>query len=169
MREPTRVSIKRIISQQRFGVIMTARVEDAGHALSGQTVQVKALSKVMAGTPRVGEVWLVTGTVFESTVYGVQVEASSALPAVPTGKLVRDFVASQVLGVGQDRAQRLWNKYGFDLGEVLLDDTKLLDVAETLAPDRPNLGTALAVCASGVTKVQRPRWRLGLHRSGSMT
>ncbi len=155
MREPTRVSIKRIISQQRFGVIMTARVEDAGHARSGQTVQVKALSKVMAGTPRVGEVWLVTGTVFESTVYGVQVEASSALPAVPTGKLVRDFVASQVLGVGQDRAQRLWNKYGFDLGEVLLDDTKLLDVAETLAPDRPNLGPALAAACMREWRDQR--------------
>lgn len=152
-----RVVIKRIISQRKFGTIMLVRVEDAQHALSGETVQIRATSKVMLGTPRIGEVWLVQGTVFESSTYGLQVEAISAFPDVPGGSLVRDYLASHVPGIGQERARRLWDKFGFGLGDALLDDANLPSIAQILTPDRPNLGPALAAACMREWRDQRSR------------
>lgn len=143
-----KVTVESIVSERAFGVILGTRIADSGHAFHGQRVRVKALANVTLGRPLVGETWEVEGEVAD-TAYGPQIDATRAARVLPTGKLIRSYLAAHVPGIGPERAQALWNRFGPDLAEIL-DHPDYLDlIAEALAPDRPLLGPRLAAaCAA---------------------
>lgn len=138
-----RVVVQTIVSERDFGTIVSARVEELGHPRAGEIIRVKALHRNMVGRPLPGEVWQVEGEVKESQ-WGPQLEAIRAVRILPTGKLVRDFLASHVPGVGPERAEALWKRFGMTLAEVLADEEKVALIAEVIAPDRPRFGPRLA-------------------------
>jgi exodeoxyribonuclease V alpha subunit len=138
-----RIVIQTILSERHFGVIVSARIDELGHPSDGELVRVKALSANMLGRPVPGEVWEIEGEVKNSN-WGPQVEPSKAVRLLPTGKLVRNFLASHVPGVGPERAEALWKKFGMNLAEILSNDENLASIAEVIAPDRPSFGPHLA-------------------------
>lgn len=143
-----RVTVRRIVSENEFGTIFSGVVDDERHARDGQRVKVRALSKVLGISPAVGEVWIVEGKV-KATSWGEQVEASSATRERMTGELVKAYLAHNVPGIGPKRALLLHERYGDGLGEVLGDESRVSEIAETLAGDRPVLALSIATMAVG--------------------
>jgi exodeoxyribonuclease V alpha subunit len=140
----TAVAITRILSDRDSGVILAARLlSDEGSV--GSAIQVKALRRVLMGCPAVGEVWEIDGPVVE-TRWGPQIEATRAVRTLPSGELVRTYLAEHVPGIGRERASRLWAAYGPSLAQVLLAGD-LDAIGAVLAPDRPLLGPRIAAAA----------------------
>ncbi|MCJ2096329.1 AAA family ATPase [Methylobacterium sp. J-072] len=141
----TLVTVEHILSEREFGVILATRVVGEDGDASGPELRVRALRRVMMGAPAVGERWTVEGPITK-TKWGPQLEARRAVRQLPSGALVRSFLASHVPGIGQDRADRLWKAYGTDLPEVLLKGD-LAEIGAVLAPERPLLGPRIAAAA----------------------
>jgi exodeoxyribonuclease V alpha subunit len=138
-----RVSIQSLVSEKAFGVIFAVRVDDRAHTAHGRKLRVKATSAVMVGRPVVGETWEIEGGIQE-TRWGPPGGSYAAVRALPTGWLIRGYLAAHVPGVGQERAKALWDRFGEDLTRVLDRPDHLHLIAETLAPARPLLGSRLA-------------------------
>lgn len=103
-----------------------------GHPLTGDAVRVVAPRSVVGRPPGVGETWQVEGRWQDHPAHGKQYAATACVPALPTGRLIVQALArsARFPGVGSVRAQRLWQRYGMSLFD-------LLDAgdASALAPD----------------------------------
>jgi len=141
------VTVVTIVSERHFGVILSARVSDVGHPMSGRVIRVRADDKALPARPRPGEAWEIEGDLRETS-WGPQLEASRARRRLPAGRLVRDYLASHVPGIGPERAQALWLRFGLELPSVLADDDRIPEIAGVIAPDRPNLAPRLAVACA---------------------
>lgn len=137
------VLILSIISEREFGVIFSARIE-GDHPSAGETIRIRALNKVLLGRPSPGETWQAHGEIAD-TPWGRQMDATGARRVIPSGRLICDFLAANVIGVGRARAARLWERYGIGLDAVLSDESRSAELALVLAPGRPYLAPALAI------------------------
>lgn len=138
----TDVIVDSIVSKRDFGVIFAGRLAD------GSPVRVKATNANMLGEPSVGELWSVDGDLSDSQ-WGPQISARRAVRALPSGKLMVDYLAGCVAGIGPARARRLWQHFEDRLPEAL-DTGDAATLAAVMDPDRPLLGPRLAaalVCA----------------------
>jgi len=149
-----RVAVETLVSEKAFGVILRARVDDRGHAAHERKLRVRLANAVMLGRPVPGEIWDVTGEIKE-TRFGPQIEATRAVRAVPTGKLIQGYLAAHVPGVGTERAKALWKRFGEGLTQILDHPDYLDHIAETLAPDRPLLGPRLAAACQAAWRSAR--------------
>ncbi|MEH3119628.1 MAG: AAA family ATPase [Methylorubrum populi] len=140
------VSVEMVVSVRDFGVIFSATVLTEGHPDHGRRVRVRADMADVGGVPAAGERWCVDGQV-EDMFYGRQVLANALRRLLPTGKLIREFLASHAPGIGQERAGRLWDAFGERLGTVLSDEGAVQEIADVVAPDRPLLAVRLAAAA----------------------
>ncbi|KQQ40879.1 hypothetical protein ASF58_07905 [Methylobacterium sp. Leaf125] len=140
------IVVESIVSDRHFGVIFSATILSETHADHGRRVRVRISKGGIDRVPIPGERWLVDGEVV-GTRHGPQVEATSARHLLPTGRLVRDFLASHAPGIGQERAARLWSAFGEKLTDVLADEGAVHQIAEVVAPDRPMLALRLAAAA----------------------
>lgn len=138
------VSVTSIVSIRPFGSIFGARIEDQSHSSPGTLIRVKASSKAMLGQPVVGDLWDVQGTLIETPIYGLQIDATRATRKMPTGKLITSFLAGHAPGIGPDRANALWQHFGIELRTVLSDEANIPAIAAVIAPDRKNLAPQLA-------------------------
>ncbi|MDA9492409.1 AAA family ATPase [Bradyrhizobium sp. CCBAU 11361] len=132
----TDVIVDSIVSKRGFGTIFAGRLAD------GTFVRVKATSSEMLGEPSVGELWSVEGDLCD-TQWGPQIAARRAVRALPSGKLMVDYLASCVAGIGPARARRLWQHFEDRLPEAL-DTADVAALAAVMDPDRPVLGPRLA-------------------------
>ncbi|WP_194460340.1 AAA family ATPase [Bradyrhizobium sp. CCBAU 53421] len=96
----------------------------------------------MLGIPSVGKLWSVDGDLSE-TQWGRQISARRAVRALPSGKLMVDYLAGCVAGIGPARARRLWQHFEDRLPEAL-DTGDVATLAAVMDPDRPVLGPRLA-------------------------
>ena len=94
------VSIMSIVSIRPFGSIFSAKIEDQSHPSPGTLIRVKASAKIMLGHPVVGDIWDVEGTLVDTPIYGLQIDAIKATRKMPTGKLITAFLAGHAPGVG---------------------------------------------------------------------
>ena len=140
------VVVETIVSDRHFGVIFSATILTETHADHGRRVRVRISKGGIDRMPTPGERWIVDGEVVD-TKYGPQVEATSARHLLPTGRLLRDFLASHAPGIGQERAARLWSAFGDTLADVLADESAVHRIAEVVAPERPMLALRLAAAA----------------------
>ncbi|WP_408902555.1 AAA family ATPase [Methylobacterium radiotolerans] len=139
------VSVEHILSEREFGVIFAGRVIDEASGEPGEPIRVRAFRHAMLGSPSVGERWRIDGWT-ATTRWGPQINVVRAVRSLPSGTLVRTFLADHVPGIGQDRADRLWAAYGTSLPNALLDGD-LDELAKIVAPDRPLLGPRIAAAA----------------------
>lgn len=162
-----RAAVQTIVSERSFGSILSIRVDEPLHARHGQVVRARIASAAMVRRPAVGDVWRFEGPIAE-TQWGPQLEALSAVQEVPSGRLIVAFLAAHVPGVGNERAERLWNRWGFELETVLSDVGRVAEIATVLAPDRPTLAPALATacCAAWSTSVAEIRTVVWLAKRG---
>lgn len=137
-----RLRIDEIVSRREFGAIFVGSLLRDGEA-SADRLRVKAPRAAMIGEPVPGETWEVEGEV-RITHWGPQLDATRAVRVQPTGRLVCDYLAAHVPGIGPDRAERLWARFGPEVAEVLRDEDSIPSVAAAIAPDHPMLGPRLA-------------------------
>lgn len=140
-----RITVESIVSERGFGVIFAGRVVGAGES-EGDRLRVRATFDRLLGVPAVGDTWEIAGERV-ATPYGPQIVATSGRRLLPSGRMISRFVAENVPGIGPARADRLWERFGANLAEVLADEGAVDDVAASLAPDRPILARRLAVMA----------------------
>lgn len=136
----TLIAVNRILSERGGGVIFAGTI--VGREKSEADVRVRASADALAGAPTIGELWEIAGDL-RQTQWGPQIEARSAIRSMPTGELLKGFLASHVAGIGKERSERLWTHYGAELSQVL-DDGDVAALAVVIAPDRPLLGPRLA-------------------------
>lgn len=136
------VLVERILAVRDFGVIFAGRAMDGEIAAAGSTVRVKAKRRAIAGEPAAGETWNVEGSIVRSQ-WGPQIEATLVTRVLPSGSLLKSYIATHVPGIGRDRAERLWRTYGQELPRILCEGD-IPALAEVIAPDRPILGPRLA-------------------------
>ncbi len=143
----TIIVVDKVLSERSYGVIFSGTVTDA--AGLSQKISVRANFTILTGLPAVGETWEIDGHI-RPTVYGQQLTAISGRRLLPSGHLIRVFLANQVPGIGHVRASRLWQAYGEGLPTVLSSNEMIEAVAHVLAPDRPFFGRQLAslVCSA---------------------
>lgn len=146
------VVVDSIVSQRDFGTIFAGRLAD------GSSVRVKATNANMLGAPSVGELWSVDGDLSD-TQWGPQISASRAVRALPSGKLIVDFLAGCVAGIGPARARRLWQHFEDRLPEAL-DTGDVAALAAVMDPDRPVLGPRLAAALVTAWKTMAGEARL---------
>lgn len=137
------VCVESIIAQREFGMIFSATIITPGHAFQDARIRVKAEFAKIAGIPSVGETWEVEGDL-QATRYGQQVHARWAKRAMPSGRLVQRFLAAHVPGIGEERAERLWQTFGEDLPNILSDEDNVEALAAVLVPNRPLLSARIA-------------------------
>jgi exodeoxyribonuclease V alpha subunit len=138
-----RVIVKAIISRREYGSIFAGIVDDERHPRHGKSIKIRATNSVMIGGPERDEIWNVDGD-FELTPWGEQLQATRAVRQLPSGSLMRDFLTRRVAGIGPERAQRLWARYGTELSDALIEEN-FLELAHVIEPTRPTLGLPLAV------------------------
>lgn len=148
----TDVVVDSIVSRRDFGTIFAGRLAD------GSSVRVKAANAAMLGKPSVGELWSVDGDLSE-TKWGPQISARRAVRALPSGKLMVDYLASCVAGIGPARARRLWQHFEDRLPEAL-DIGDVAALAAVMDPDRPVLGPRLAAALLATWKTMASEARL---------
>ncbi|MBM6579921.1 AAA family ATPase [Microvirga sp. BT689] len=149
-----RVVVQRIVSENAIGCIFSGTVEDEEHPRHGTRIRIRALSKVLPGVPSIGELWEVEGD-FQTSKYGEQMEASRCIRRKSSGRLIQDFIAGQVPGIGPERARRLWAAFaedGHDLGAILSSEENVPRIAAALDGDRPVMALRLAAMAVGAWK-----------------
>jgi exodeoxyribonuclease V alpha subunit len=132
----TDLVVQSIVSEKSFGTIFAGRCDD------GSVVRVRAATAVMIGRPTVGELWSVDGDL-RKTAWGLQIAATRAVRAMPSGKLMVDYLAGCVAGIGPARAQRLWRHFEDCLSEAL-EIADVEAIAAVIDPSRPVLGPRLA-------------------------
>ena len=138
----TLILVEHILSSKPFGIIFAARTQDETVAPKGTSIRIKVVRKAILGEPTSGEYWNVDGHLAH-TRWGFQIDATAASRALPSGVLMRDYLARHVPGIGPDRAERLWLAYGQDLPRILVEGD-ITALASTIAPERPLLGPRLA-------------------------
>jgi exodeoxyribonuclease V alpha subunit len=76
---------------------------------------------VLPRAPRVGERWRFAGELEINAPGDRRLKATVALPLTPSGQGIVQYLATnpQIVGVGRAYAQRLWDRYGEHLYEVL--------------------------------------------------
>jgi len=146
------VVVDSIVSKRDFGTIFAGRLAD------GSSVRVKAANAAMLGEPSVGELWSVDGDLSD-TRWGPQVVARRAVRALPSGKLMIDYLAASVAGIGPARARRLWKHFEDRLPEAL-DTGDVAALAAVMEPDRPVLGPRLAAALVASWKAMASEARL---------
>ena len=134
------VLVESVVSERDWGVILSVTKVDGPES----KFQVKALTKLLLGSPSVGETWNFEGEVTRSSMFGLQLLAESGYRKTPTGRLICRYLAEHVPGIGHERANRLWSKWGTDLAKIISDESNILAIASVIAPDRRNLGVRLA-------------------------
>ena len=92
-----------------------------GYPLIGDGVRVVAEREVVGRPPTTGETWHVAGSWEEHPKYGRQYAATSCELALPSGRLIVQALArsTRFPGVGSVRAQRLWDRHGMALFDLL--------------------------------------------------
>lgn len=148
----TDIVVDSIVSERDFGTIFAGRLAD------GSSVRVKAAKGVMLGVPSVGELWSVDGELSE-TRWGPQISARRAVRGLPNGKLMIDYLAGCVAGIGPMRARRLWQHFEDRLPEAL-DTGDVAVLAAVMDPDRPVLGPRLAAALVAEWKAMAGEARL---------
>lgn len=133
--------VEAVVSRRDWGVIVDVR--DAAQRGPPETLRVKVSAKSAPVLPEVGETWRFEGDTTR-TPWGGQLTARVAARQVPSGRLAVAFLSRRVAGIGDERANRLWDAFGADLHAVLSNETNIPAIAAALAPDRPVLGPALA-------------------------
>ncbi|MBU1776200.1 MAG: ATP-dependent RecD-like DNA helicase [Gammaproteobacteria bacterium] len=131
------VQVEWIIAEKDWGTLFYGRCLDSGDRFAVATQRAHTLTP-----PLPGELWEVDG-IFRKTSYGRQLQTTSAKRRLPTGELIIKFLANHCVGVGEQRARNLWEKWGEKLDESI----RTLDITEignVLAPDKPRLGPVLA-------------------------
>lgn len=142
-----RIIVESIISERPFGMIFAGRLADPRFS-GGERLTVRGAFERLLGMPAVGDIWEIAGEPV-STAYGRQLVATSGRRILPSGRMIARFIAQHVPGIGDARAERLWNEFGVNLSEVLADPGAIDDIAVALAPDRPVLAQRLAIMAVG--------------------
>jgi exodeoxyribonuclease V alpha subunit len=148
----TDVIVDSIVSKRDFGTIFAGRLAD------GSSVRVKATNADVLGEPSVGELWSVDGDL-RDTQWGPQISARRAVRALPSGKLMVDYLAGCVAGIGPARARRLWQHFE-DRLPVALDTGDVAALAAVMDPDRPVLGPRLAAALVAAWKAMASEARL---------
>ncbi len=138
------VTVTSILSQRDFGTIFGALLNDPAHPRHGLALRVRTASRTTLGWPSNGEQWRVHGELQQHPKWGWQIEAESAARITPSGRLITAFLAAHAPGVGPDRSERLWLRFGMDLADVLMDEANIPEIAAVIAPERPNLAPGLA-------------------------
>ncbi|GLH68230.1 AAA family ATPase [Geothrix edaphica] len=107
-----------------------------GKDQAGATHKVIASENVISRPPRPGEFWRVQGENRTHPKWGLQLEATLAIPMVPEGEHLRRFLARNraFQGVGDVRAKMLWEKFGKGL-IALLDAKDALSLAEVIGEE----------------------------------
>lgn len=139
-----RVAVEKIVSEGSLGSIFLGRVTDSDHPRQGHKVKIRAASKVLLGAPAVGEVWDVEGALRSTDRYGEQIEATSAVRRLPSGKLIRAYLATHIPGIGAERAVRLWERFEDELGRVISSEDNIDVIASAIDPERPVMAARLA-------------------------
>ncbi|MGV7219556.1 AAA family ATPase [Bradyrhizobium sp. UFLA05-112] len=148
----TDVIVDSIVSKRDFGTIFAGRLTD------GSTVRVRVINANMLGEPSVGELWSVDGDLSE-TQWGPQISARRAVRALPSGKLMIDYLAGCIAGIGPARARRLWQHFEDRLPEAL-DTGDVAALAAVMDPERPVLGPRLAAALAAAWKAMASEARL---------
>ncbi len=110
------VSVQRVLCVMGNGAAIFSGVTD-----TGQRLRVVAAPKALARVPVAGEIWFVIGELRQSTQYGPQVHATSGRYVLPRGQLITRYLASHpdFAGIGDGKAQRLWEAFGERLAPTL--------------------------------------------------
>lgn len=134
------VVIETIISERPQG----GAIFSASTLSGGKKHRFIANAEVMPRAPVVGEVWDIGGTVKTHPEYGPQVEAATAAPRRPTGRLIVNTLAKSKTfkGIGDARAEKLWSEFGEDLYTML--DACRPDDESRADPFKETLGDELA-------------------------
>jgi exodeoxyribonuclease V alpha subunit len=95
------------------------RVVFNGTTLLGKRYRFLAWEGVMPRPPVAGEIWTISGTVKKHPEHGKQVQIDTAILEKPSGRLIVATISKSknFPGIGNARAERLWNK----LGETIYD------------------------------------------------
>ncbi|MGE5546438.1 MAG: AAA family ATPase [Solirubrobacterales bacterium] len=143
----TSITVKRVLSQRLGGCIFIGQSPDQ------KSLRVVAAANLLGAAPVLGEVWRVRGQ-FEDSKWGPQVRAVSLWRATPSGKLIGEWIAANVPGIGKTRVKRLMDAFGPRLVDLLSagDPEPLVPV---LAPNHPYLGARLASSAIGIWRDQQ--------------
>lgn len=133
-----KVTVTAIVSQLPVGTIFSAIVAD------GSPVRVKLREQLPV---TVGDQYSVSGT---TEVYNdrfgrshVQIVSDRADRLRTHGGLIVPWLRT-LDGLGEVRAKRLFEAFGDDLSDVLMDAERLNDVANAIEPKKPKLGRMLA-------------------------
>lgn len=112
-----RVSVKSVFPGKTGGAIFTGSNE------LGETVRVIASYDVLPDVPESGAVFDVTGEIKHHEQYGPQLHANRVIQCHPSGRVIVDFLARSELfpGLGEKRAEALWQAYGNALYEILAE------------------------------------------------
>ncbi|MGE5503959.1 MAG: AAA family ATPase [Actinomycetota bacterium] len=143
----TAVVVTNILCSTGRSAIFSGRTDDGG------------LLRVIVDepvTPAVGDVYEVAGEQEFIREHGrtvAQVRCRTLVRVRSSGTLIMPWLM-QIAGVGSTRAKRLWESFGHNLLDTLLDPEKVDDLALALDPERPALARKLAeaVHAAMVTK-----------------
>ncbi|MGP8122140.1 MAG: AAA family ATPase, partial [Xanthobacteraceae bacterium] len=139
-----RITIDSIVSEKPYGIIFAGTVAEEGSRRHGQQLRVRAELHRLLGVPAAGDTWEIDGDVLQTS-YGPQVSARSGRRILSSGRLIKQFLAGHVPGVGPERARRLWDVFGENLSEVLSNDDMVDEISTVMSPDKPVLGRRLAV------------------------
>jgi len=92
-----------------------------GKDANGASHKVIASEKVLSRPPKLGESWRIQGEPTNHPRFGLQLEASFAVPVVPEGEHLRRFLVRNraFQGVGEVRARKLWERFGHELVALL--------------------------------------------------
>lgn len=137
-----RVTVDSIVSEKPYGVIFAATALEPDSDMPG--LRVRAEFRHLLGAPAVGDTWEIEGKI-EQTRFGPQLAARSGVRVLTSGYMIKRFLAAHVPGIGQVRADRLWNAFGENLPELLANDDVLDEIAKVISPDKPSLGRSLAL------------------------
>ncbi|WP_431201367.1 hypothetical protein ACQ86E_19550 [Bradyrhizobium betae] len=88
-----------IVSEKPYGVIFSATVAEEGSRRHGQRLRVRAELRHLLGVPTVGDTWEIDGDVLQTS-YGPQLSVRTGRRLLSSGRLVKQFLASHVPGVG---------------------------------------------------------------------
>ncbi|MCP3476293.1 AAA family ATPase [Bradyrhizobium sp. CCGUVB1N3] len=128
-----------IISEKPYGCIFAGILVEGGGRCS-----VRARFDRLLGMPAPGDVWEIEGEIRQAR-FGPQIAAAAGRRILPSGDLIKRFLANHVPGIGPARAGRLWEAFGENLPEVLSSQDQLDEIAAAMSPEKPVLARRLAV------------------------
>jgi exodeoxyribonuclease V alpha subunit len=107
--EQHRLSVRRVLSVMGNGAAIFSGVTD-----SGRSLRVVAAPKALARVPAPGEAWCIAGEMRVSPQYGAQLHATTGRYELPRGRLITRYLADHAdfAGIGEAKAQRLWEAFG---------------------------------------------------------